>query len=434
LATFGFQPALRYNLGMREQSPVRQSNRVDGTTVCPLRGLAGTRLAHWSVRVAFFVISLALLSGCGLLANRSGQVALDLTAFLPSEWQPVGTLREINIDDDAAVEYLMLYRYDQVNGSGPIGALILDPQAETIVSDSGERVVGRPASFPNPYAILPNYWRGSGQGFIAAPGQENQITVQAVTYAGATIGDLLPQPDTLILRGGNQYLTFVWWRNIVDGYGVTQLYAPGGFEEVDWTAWQRAPGPILSIVATTPRYDRSLFCHKTRYTLADPTAAENDVYRQPIRYLPTDLGIFFCSGPPTHPFYPEGVVLAFLRYPERRQAMLAPSLQTDADEQGRLLERSGVEHLVRVDEVLGYPEIAVTAQAVEPKTTVCAQVVVNPAGEFLEEHRWLLFTLQHEPPHLEPPTPDRLYIASVDVIPTPATGVNLRCDQLISVP
>ncbi len=429
--TFGFQPALRYNLDMRGQSLWVQPNWVNGGAA-DMRALV--LRARWLLRASLLLISLGLLSGCGLLPNRASQVSLDLTAFLPSEWQPVGALQEINIDDDAAVEYLMLYQYDQSNGSGPVGALILDPQAETIVAESGVQVVGRPASFPNPYAILPNYWRGSGQGFIAAPGQDSEIVAQEVTYAGAAVGDLLPRPDTLILRGGNHYLTFVWWRNVIDGYGVTQLYAPGGFEEIDWTAWQRAPGPILSIVATAPRHDRSLLCHKTRYDLADPTAQESGVYRQPIRYLPTDLGLFFCAGPPTHPFYPEGVVLAFLRYPERRQTMLAAPLQADPDAAARLINFSEVEHLVRVDEVLGYPEIAVTGQAVEPKTTVCAQVVINPTGEFAEERRWLLFTLEHEPPRLEPPTPDRLYIVSVDVIPAPATGVDLRCNQLITVP
>ncbi len=48
-----------------------------------------------------------------------------------------------------------------------------------------------------------------------------------------------PQAE-LLIRGGDTHLTFVWWRDAMYGYGVTQLAAEGGFRGVDWEAWSRS--------------------------------------------------------------------------------------------------------------------------------------------------------------------------------------------------
>jgi hypothetical protein len=376
--------------------------------------------------MGLLLLGALLLTGCLGRGTRPAQLELDLTGFLPPEWQPVRELIPVNIDDDTASEYLMLFLYDQRNGDGPVGALILDPQSETVVTETGERVVGRPASFPNPYPVLPSYWTGAGQGFIAPPGQSESVTVHQIASGEGAAA------DTLILRGGNSYLTFVWWRNVVDGYGVSQLYAPGGFEGVDWATWQQRPQPILSIVAVTPRNDRSLICRRTRYDRVEPATVDPEAVHQAIEYHATDLGLDFCAGAPAHPFYPEGVVLALLRNPEQRPALLTPELRADPAAQERFAQIIGEEGPVHVDEVLGYQEVVVMAQDVEPKTTVCAQVKVGGNGEGDSgEPRWLLFTLIHEPPLLEPPTPDRLYVAAVDAIPAPGGGAMLQCSQLI---
>lgn len=391
--------------------------------------------------LALIALALLLLSGCARLGAQPGAVTLDVTAFLPPEWQAIGPLQSVDIDDDSAIEYLYLYTYDQAGG-GPVGALIFDPQAESIVTQSGERVAGRPASFPNPYAILPSYWEGAGQGFIAAPGQSDAVTTYQVAYASAAVGAEAPKPDTLILRGDNMYLTFVWWRNVDEGYGVSQLFAPGGFEGVDWTAWQRDPQPILSLVGSTPQYNRSLFCRKTRYDLAEAAVPDPDAYRQGVHYVATDLGLDFCYGAPAHPFYPEGVVLAYLLEPEQRNSLLTPELQADPERAAELEQISSLDRLVRVNEVVAYATVPVPnidGTAAEPLTTVCAQTAVSteqassPEADQLAT-RWLLFTLYHQPPLLEPATPDRLAIANVNVIPAPAPGVALKCEQIISNP
>jgi hypothetical protein len=95
---------------------------------------------------------------------------------------------------------------------------------------------------------------------------------------------------------------------------------------------------------------------------------------------------------------------------------------------------AGLATLQRVDDVLGYEHIPVPAvdtalPVPQPLTTVCAQVVLDNGGQ--PERRWLLFTLEHQPPLLDPPTPNRLYIANVNAIPAPSEGPGLRCTQLI---
>jgi hypothetical protein len=388
-------------------------------------GICATDSKQISRSLCLLMIA-ALLTGCLGRGTRPTQIELDLTGFLPAEWQPVRELIEVNIDDDSAVEYLMLFLYDQRNGDGPVGALILDPQSESIVTETGERVVGRPSSFPNPYPVLPSYWRGAGQGFVAPPGQSESVTVHQVASGEGAAA------DTLILRGGNSYLTFVWWRNVIDGYGVSQLYAPGGFEGIDWTTWQGTPQPILSVTGVTPRNDRSLICRRTRYDRGEPATIDPEDIHQAVEYRATDLGLDFCAGAPAHPFYPEGVVLALLRNPDQRTTLLAPELRADSAAQAQLAEIIGQAGPVHVDEVLGYQDVVVLAQEVEPKTTVCAQVRVDGNGEGGQsEPRWLLFTLIHEPPLLEPPTPDRLYVANVSAIPAPGDGTMLQCSQLI---
>jgi hypothetical protein len=319
-----------------------------------------------------------------------------------------------------------------------VGALVLDPQTETVVSADGEPARNRPTSFPNPYAVLPSYWQGAGQGFIAAPGLQDSIAVHQVAYVSVAEGDQPARPDTLILRGANNYLTFAWWKNVIDGYGVSQIYAPGGFEGIDWATWQSQPEPIFSITGSAPLNNRSLFCRKTRYDLAEPAAIDPLAYRQAIHYLAVDLGLYFCQGSPAHPFYPEGVVLAYLTDASKRIALLVDALRNDPAAQTQFTQIINPDDVVLVDDVKGYADIPVsfvdsTAADAQLQTTVCAEVVLERAADPTQtEKRWLLFTLQHQPPQLDPPTPDRLFIANVNAIPAPGEGVELNCSQIIN--
>lgn len=422
-----------------DRFPVDQLTRRWGDKISPLSPQRSVCLAL--PQLIILVTIMLLLSSCARLRRAPAGVALDLTAFLPPEWQAVGALQEINIDGDTAVEYLLLYTYDSVPGgtAGPVGALILDPQTEAVMADANRSILVRPTGFPNPYAVLPSYWKGAGQGFIAPPDQAGNINVQQVPYVTSGDPTQAPLADTLVIRGGPSYLTFVWWKNAIDGYGVTQLYAPGGFEGVDWNAWQQAPQRLDTVIGVQPLNNRSLFCRKTSYTRLElaPESRSPADYRPLIQYQANDQGLSFCFGAPTHPFYPEGVVLAYLQDTSKRLNLLTPALQNDADGQARLNAVLDQVTLLRVDEVSSYQDIPVSLyDAANPQaaltTTACAQVLVQPSPEGASpEQRWLLFTLQHQPPQLDPATSDLLRVAGISVLPAPVSGATLSCAELL---
>jgi hypothetical protein len=361
-------------------------------------------------------------------------VTLDLATFLPQGWKPLGELQPININGDNTTEYLLTFTYDPVANStdGPIGALIYNPETEAVVADPNTVALVRPAGFLNLHAILPSYWDGKGQGFVGAPGQT--VTAYQVAYRQPLTDTQTVLPDTLVLLGGNSYLTFVWWKNPVDGYGVSQLYAPGGFEGVDWVAWQKKPTALTSLVGRVPLNNRSLFCRKTRYDLlttpADPNPPADNL--PGIGFQPTDLGLAFCFGIPEHPFYSEGVVLAYLLDASRRTTWLDPALQETPAAFAPLADLLANNQVVRVDDVQSYPTMGPKKLESSPEplyTTVCAAVQVSTDQEKAQtEQRLFLFRLEHTPPALNPARPDRLFIHNIQALDAPA-GVQQRCQD-----
>lgn len=359
---------------------------------------------------------------------------LDLATLLPQGWKPVGALQPININGDNTTEYLLLFTYDPVANStdGPIGALIYNPETEAVEADPNTVALVRPAGFLNLHAILPSYWDGKGQGFVGEPGQV--VTAYPVAYRQPLTDTQTVVPDTLVLLGGNTYLTFVWWKNQVEGYGVSQLYAPGGFEGVDWAAWQKKPAPLTALVGREPLNNRSLFCHKTRYDLVvtDTDQSQSTDNPQGIAFQPTDLGLAFCFGIPDHPFYSEGVVLAYLLDTDRRTNWLDPALPTTDIAFASLADLLANNQVTRVDDVQSYATMGPKKPetSADPLyTTVCAAVQVNTGVENAQtEQRLFLFRLQHVPPTLNPARPDRLFIHNIQALDAPA-GVQQRCQD-----
>ncbi len=278
-----------------------------------------------------------LLAGC--LRRGDDNMTFGLEEFLPADWTPVGDVIEVDIDGDEDVERLLFYHYDRSSESaGPVGALIFDlRQGETTVTSEGEPLARQSSSSLVRHQILPSYWQGAGQGFIAAPDQAGNIPVYTVTYPGADIAGVGSARKELVVLGGNSYLTFIWWRGRMDGYGVTQIYAPGGFEGVDWTAYTRRPEPITQVIGLYPQHDRSLTCRKVGYDRVDTEPANlalddaTVTYRQTIAYRASNHGLDFCYGIPTSPFYPEAVVLAYLLDPPNQLLLLDSTLQADPE-------------------------------------------------------------------------------------------------------
>jgi len=411
--------------------------------------------AHWHKLILFGVL---LLSACRATVAETDAVALPLADALPASWEALRDVAEVNIDGDEVAEYLLLFTYDASGTSttrsffssssqsiGPIGAVIYDAQVVTGTTPAESVSADKPANAFVPYAILPSYRRDAGQGFIATPGQRANVQAYPVSYRGLTQLEAVTA-DALIFVAGDAdsetYLTFTWWQNRADGYGVTQLYAPGGFETAPfqafgWAQWRQSPTAIRQIIAVHPLHDRNLLCRRFQYEWdaeayngnADPTQAG------PIRYRKTDLGLQFCYPTPAHPFYPEGVVLAYLlggnadlldparvasAVPDDQMAWLQP-----------IVQEKGV---VRVDDLASYATLTTTQEApAQPGTPgtigVCALIEVQVAGA--TQQVALYFTLRHEEPQFQMHTPDQLFIANVEAIPAPDSGVVVNCQAAL---
>ncbi|MEZ4656889.1 MAG: hypothetical protein R2911_04905 [Caldilineaceae bacterium] len=144
------------------------------------------------------------------------------------------------------------------------------------------------------------------------------------------------------------------------GYGVTQVYGPGGLlraaEDPEFT---NLTEPISTLWADTPLNDRNMLCLRSRYDrvvkLAEPPAPPFANF-DTISYVESPEGIKFCHGAPRHPYYPEGVVLAYLQNPQGEEGLLFPDLSPD----NKALIASTVQNLwsgetpPRVDALLGY--------------------------------------------------------------------------------
>lgn len=414
-----------------------------------------------------------VLGGCLSLGQEEITAALPLNENLPASWTPLDDVQAINIDDDAATEYLLYFTYDGSNG--PVGAVIYNTETdEDPGSDDG--AANRLSTSFIPYAVLPSYRPGTGQGYIAEPAQRNAIGTFPVSFQNGTIGGTASadgtattaRSDALAILGGVNYLTWVWWQPQNDRYGVTQLYSTDRFETPSfapfpWESWRAAPTPIRDIVTVQQLHDRNQLCRRMRHLMLSPAdSLPANGFIDEIRYRAYDLGLSFCRGVPELPFYPEGVVLAYLTNGE---PTLWDQELLDATTRTQLINLVAQPQIIRINDLAGYqtiPDIERTlansaGQRTEwAETSVCVEVIM-PAG-YVGQHiqsvtlndvlpsaepsttegsdgaapytrRWLLFTLRHEPPHREPATPDRLYIMNVQPLPVSAANGAVDCRQ-----
>ncbi len=434
------QPAYR-SLGLTNLSPRALYADISPCLPVPLSRSRpmGTRLTSKPCLLILSLFCTLLLAGC-FRRSTVPNMSINLTELLPAGWTAVGDVREIDIDDDPALERLVFFSYDQ----GPVGALIYDLHEDKgIVTNQGAAVANQSSSSLVRYQILPSYWQGAGQGFIAEPGQAANILVYPVGYAATDGQGAAVTRKELIVRGGLTYLTFIWWKSTVEGYGVAQLYAPGGFQGIDWTDWEREPKPINEITGLYPLHDRNLLCRKVTYNRADvaplalpPPTSEAIAYRQDIHYKASNRGLDFCDGAPTQPFYPEGVVLAYLLDAKNRTDLLDPALQSST-EITRVQSVIDPNRLILVDDVRGQQDIPianpmVVAPGTTIQTTVCAKVMAwtdTTATTF--EPRWLLFTLQHQLSAPGASAIDQLAILDVKQVATADASGLLDCTQVI---
>ncbi|MCC6456851.1 MAG: hypothetical protein IT328_17985 [Caldilineaceae bacterium] len=353
-----------------------------------------------------WLVCILLLGGCTLLPSEQRGQALEVEfeQVLPAGWEALGRWQPVNLDGDEDEENLLFFRFD----SGQVGALIDDAQ---------------PAPNMNqPYRLLPRYFDdddGLGQGIIAPPG------TPADAIALYSVNGESPQPE-LVIRGGSTHLTIVWWKGEANGYGVTQLYAPGGFGGVEWEAWQRSPSPIQSVVGFYPLEDyraRSYLCRTVLYTRRADLPG--------IVFSALPQGLHFCDGEiPARLFAPEGVVLAYLLWPRAAEGgldlLLTPGTtlpQLDAESAYTRLAMERIEDIAAYTTVPMRYEQMPSAQdqqgqgsAIAPTTPVCVEFAeqANPTIR-----RWVVFTLRYQPPDGAQRLPDRWTVSGALAEPAP---------------
>jgi hypothetical protein len=331
---------------------------------------------------------------------------------LPAGWQALGDWHPVNLDDDDDEENLLLFRFD----NGQVGALIEEGDPATSISPPAYLL---PRTFDDQDVLEP--------GVIAGPATPaGAITVTLVS------GNV-PARELFFFAGGT-HLTFAWWRGREYGYGVTQLYAPGGFA-VDWQSWQQNPAPISAVIGYYPLLDyrqRSNICDLVSYVRRTdlPNAYPNIVFSaQP-------QGLHFCNSRiPDYPFAPEAAVLAYLRLPRAGDARLA-ALLTPGATLAQLDAESAAERWPgeRVVDIAAYTNAPVrlveteTSQATT--TTVCVEFdeTVNPSLR-----RWLVYTLRYQPPDAAQQLPERWTVSSAIPEPPPVVAPGPGyCGQILA--
>ncbi len=418
---------------------------------------AATRQALHALLAA--IGAMLVIAGC---TAEAAQPEPDLIATLPTDWVVVNTQTPwipVNIDYDQEVEFLLLYTYNnqvtdgEVSATGPTGASIFDLQNNSELVPQA-RVVSmpyQPSASYTPYRILPNYWKGSDTGFIAAAGRQSDVTSVEINRAqerevivvtpstpeegSATDVEITMEPiKELYIQDGGQAITIVWWRSLLEGYGTANIHAAAGFRDPQYEAEGEPTTPLTAITGLHPFHDRSELCNVTRYTReyldqkesVGSEELENDLAVD-IRFVEEPLGIQFCKEPPTTPFYPEAVVLKYLFNEKSEDELLAlddvnmkevaDPLTTAfraEDSPLRIISLYGPE-LIPFDNVDGSP------------ATVCASFL-DTSTDTLTAYR---FRLLHVMADVDEGTTDQFKITNIKPIPAPPNGPEVECNKIV---
>ena len=228
-------------------------------------------------------------------------------------WQSTSVWQEINIDDDLAPEYLLFFTYD----NGQVGAMIFDQQTGStgVVSATPVPAPNQPVGTYIPYRVEPSYWTKSSVtdtvGYVAPPGTTSAaITIDQVQRvppdannpaAGQSTtnyveGGSLPPNNELIIFGGPNVISVLWWRNAYNGYGITQMYAPGGLVRPLRQGENSDTRPLESVTGLTPEIGvlgRSDICSQLRYVrenAPEPLDVVQPVFQSAVQYTAQDRG------------------------------------------------------------------------------------------------------------------------------------------------
>lgn len=369
---------------------------------------------------AALMVAVFLLSGCSWLGRNTNDLGIDYRDYLPVEWEPLGSWQDVNIDDDDTVEHLLFYRYE----GGQVGGVIYDPQTNsTFAPAAGAAPIfalpNQPSVTLIPYRLLPSYWRNTGEGFIAAPGQAPYF-IQVQRPADQVVSEKdNDRTDELIIFGDAEVLTHlsvVWWQGLAKGYGVAHLAASGGLDITGWSG-KIGASRVLTVDGYYPEdNNRSLLCRKITYarSVFAPEERSPDDYRYGLGFKAELRGLAFCPSVrfakdtpyPTYTYYPEATVLAFLLHPrpERQNQKSMAGLVSDETVLKKIDDLVGdlkrVHSLTYYIAMLDVETSADTSQRNTMQMNVVAELVVKEGDQ--ESVRSVTFVLQHQPPVLDP--------------------------------
>jgi hypothetical protein len=330
-----------------------------------------------------------------------------------------------------------------------------------------------------PYRVEPSFWTGSGrEGYVAPPGTASDvITFNEVQRPSTDAGLLAPEPtvdpasaatptavptlpaenpdgnNELIIFGGKTLISVIWWRNTFNGYGIAQMAAEAGLTPnyEDNNTERSIQSAIGLEPIRRPPLQRSYLCRELIYVrepAAEPPGTVVPVFQTSVQYTSQDRGIAFCGTRPDFPFYPEGVVMAYLRPqdaadPDQNEASIEAYRNTlvspTVDEATRasflaLIDFDGPDNrtvpLLFVRDLETPHSIPVTrdyrtASGGPLTTAVCAQI---SSTDGLQSRR-LLFTMEYVPPNQTTQdgqstvTGDRFYIGNVEDV----TALYVNC-------
>jgi len=382
--------------------------------------------------------------------------------------------QQINIDDDLAPEYLLFFTYD----NGQVGALIFDQQtgSASVTSPTPVPAPNQPVGAYISYRVEPNYWTRSDLtdtvGYVAPPGTPSAvITVTQVqrlppdasnlaagqSNPASVSNELIPLDNELILFGGPDVISVLWWRNAYNGYGITQMAASGGLVRPARQA-NNDERPLESVTGLEPEtgvLGRSNLCREVRYVrenATEPIGVVLPVYQSPVKYVAQDRGIAFCQSPPSFPFYPEGVVLGYLRPENPNDTSQTEAARTAYREQlvWVNVDPAGRQAFLSLIDLDGPDKVGVPPMVVQelrtpatipmppdyrmpsggPITTLACTQIAQTDGSAV---RRLLFDLVHTPPTqiesgaIPVAVPDRLYIANI----TDVTDIIATCAVIV---
>jgi hypothetical protein len=275
----------------------------------------------------FLLIIIALAVIVFLLIRRGGPlpslfprrqaeptVPLDLQTFIPDGWSVQSEDQlECNFDDDAALEQLLIYRYNQTQAPEPLstdgeqetfspfGGVIFDTQTSSLEPQPSPPGAYRPGSIV-PYLLLPDFYPGKGEGYLGDT--DVQIRYAPEARAGADCSTSEIQILGYTYGPLPTRITVLRWAGREAGYQGVHYAGNARVES------NIAPegGSAISQITTYNRLlnHRSVLCEVNGYVRPN----ENELAFIADASVRT---IDFCFGIPSEPVYPEGVVVALLR-------------------------------------------------------------------------------------------------------------------------